>query len=392
MSLFRTQNAMLLAKIESPIGTDAAPVVGSDAMRVQPPKPGFNFETEQTNFARGTISASQPIVDGGVATLQANTFLMSSSTPGTTPPDICTLLRGCAMSQTLLAADLTNTAQAGAAGSITLAASGSSSTDNAYRGRVIEITDGTGAGQRAVISGYVGSTKIASVYPNWGTPPDNTSVYAIRAGSAMAPITQGQEALTLYAYLRNSTSGGQAKLRKIIAAMGGFNIGINTRKIATLAFNFQGQLPALPSDVSDPGNPTLTGNDPLPFINAKAILGGNAVKFNAFTLDSGNKPSNLDDPSQVYGYDTTEVTGRTFTGKITPALTLNSTRNAVSDFVNSVSKPLWLCWGAVGSGVSLYLPGIRYTGYAPDAIGDFEAEGLPFQAVGDDLEALLTFF
>lgn len=74
----------------------------------------------------------------------------------------------------------TGTASAGAAGSITLAAHpGGTATDNTCRGETITIVSGTGAGQARVISGYVQTTKVASVIPNWTTNPDATSVYAI---------------------------------------------------------------------------------------------------------------------------------------------------------------------------------------------------------------------
>jgi hypothetical protein len=70
------------------------------------------------------------------------------------------------------------TAQAGAAGSITLQ-SGASATDDTYNGQVVYISSGTGAGQSRAISDYVGSTKVASVITNWATAPDNTSVYEV---------------------------------------------------------------------------------------------------------------------------------------------------------------------------------------------------------------------
>jgi hypothetical protein len=71
------------------------------------------------------------------------------------------------------------TAQAGAAGSITLRA-GASAVDDYYRGGTIAIVAGTGAGQSGrSVSGYVGSTKVASTTPDWETNPDNTSVYEL---------------------------------------------------------------------------------------------------------------------------------------------------------------------------------------------------------------------
>jgi len=70
------------------------------------------------------------------------------------------------------------TAQGGTISTITLNAA-SSSTDNIYEGMFVEITGGTGAGQSRIIESYVGSTKVATVHPNWDTAPDATSVYSV---------------------------------------------------------------------------------------------------------------------------------------------------------------------------------------------------------------------
>lgn len=72
----------------------------------------------------------------------------------------------------------TGTAQAGAAGSITLDA-GASATDNLYNGAAIVITGGTGAGQTNAIIDYNGTTKVATVARLWATNPNNTSAFAI---------------------------------------------------------------------------------------------------------------------------------------------------------------------------------------------------------------------
>lgn len=72
------------------------------------------------------------------------------------------------------------TAQAGAAGTITLDASASAVTDF-YAGQLCHIVSGTGAGQSRIISAYNGTTKVATVGSNWATNPDSTSVFVIEA-------------------------------------------------------------------------------------------------------------------------------------------------------------------------------------------------------------------
>lgn len=71
-----------------------------------------------------------------------------------------------------------NTAQAGAASTITLDASASSVTDF-YKNRLIYLTANTGAGQVRRIVAYNGTTKVARVFEPWATTPDNTTTFSI---------------------------------------------------------------------------------------------------------------------------------------------------------------------------------------------------------------------
>jgi len=68
-------------------------------------------------------------------------------------------------------------AQAGAAGSITLATTASASA-NIYKGMFVRIVAGTGTGQCRYINDYTAG-RVASVTPNWVTNPDATSVYEL---------------------------------------------------------------------------------------------------------------------------------------------------------------------------------------------------------------------
>jgi hypothetical protein len=71
-----------------------------------------------------------------------------------------------------------NTAQAGAASTITLD-TGASAVDDFYNNMAITIVSGTGAGQTRYISDYVGSTKVATVGSAWGTNPAAGSVFRV---------------------------------------------------------------------------------------------------------------------------------------------------------------------------------------------------------------------
>ena len=82
------------------------------------------------------------------------------------------------------------TAQAGAASTITLAA-GAAAQNEFYRYMTVHIHQGTGAGQKRTISGYVGATKVATVSANWTTLPDNTSVYSVTPAMPLRGVAHG---------------------------------------------------------------------------------------------------------------------------------------------------------------------------------------------------------
>jgi len=108
----------------------------------------------------------------------------SSKISGVVLVDTLTALAASAITRAAIAADTglqstrSNTAQAGANGSITLDASASAVT-NFYLGQIVYITGGTGVGQSRPITDYNGTTKVASVTFDWKTNPDNTSTFAI---------------------------------------------------------------------------------------------------------------------------------------------------------------------------------------------------------------------
>lgn len=72
------------------------------------------------------------------------------------------------------------TAQGGGASTITLS-SGASATDDLYNGQTVKTTGGAGPSQVRIITGYVGSTKVATVDRAWATNPDVTTTYAVLA-------------------------------------------------------------------------------------------------------------------------------------------------------------------------------------------------------------------
>ena len=82
------------------------------------------------------------------------------------------------MSMTALYGTTTGTAQTGAIGSVTLAATEDISSD-AIIGRYILITSGTGASSSSQCTAYNSTTKVATVTPNFTTAPAASSGYMV---------------------------------------------------------------------------------------------------------------------------------------------------------------------------------------------------------------------
>lgn len=78
------------------------------------------------------------------------------------------------------------TAQAGSSNTITLKSGTSYTADDYPNGMFIELTSGTGSGQKRHVEDYVASTKVLTVYPAWDTAPDNTTHYEVKAFNSAA--------------------------------------------------------------------------------------------------------------------------------------------------------------------------------------------------------------
>lgn len=386
---YRNRNQLLLAVVESPAGTEGSPTPGSNAIKVRFPQPfQADLATLETDYVQDGLDQSDPIVGGGGASMTPSCYMKGAGTAGTAP-ETGVLYRGAGMSETLTAADVTGTAQAGAASTITLHA-GASAVDNFYRGMVIETTGGTGSGQRRVILSYVGSTKIATVTPAWSVTPNATTTFAVRANALYKPVSVNNEALTLWKYNHRNNPAENSRRSRVKGAAGTFQITVPVRELVQLAFTFRGQLPGKPDDVARPSAPTYNAVDPTPFIGADAYIGeatlaGSVMKFNRISFDLGAQVEMFDDPAAVFGFDIGEQISRTPAGSITRNKMLQSSSDAFLDWMNSVSRPLWLNWGpAVGRRVSILLPAIRYIGNQEDDVRGFAADTLPFRATGAD--------
>lgn len=115
--------------------------------------------------------------------------------------------------------DADDTAASGTGGSIVLG-SGANTTDDYYKGLIVVLQSGTGAGQARIITDYVGSTKTASVTPDWVVTPDGTTQYYIKSSGPIDTslikdlIVESEGNFTLQQVLSTmlAGTGGEAEL------------------------------------------------------------------------------------------------------------------------------------------------------------------------------------
>jgi hypothetical protein len=188
-----SQDSAVLSAIQNGLGTEANQTSIANSISTL-----TNTIGTPTDFGSGTstIAANlQDIADNGTATFDRSTDSLQAlrdhiadgtnlTEAGGTGDHLTALALSTAGNTAIrdsvvaIFTDDVGTAQAGAAGTITLR-SGAVATDDYYNGAYVTLTGGTGVGQTRKITDYVGSTKVATLDSNWVTNPDNTSTYII---------------------------------------------------------------------------------------------------------------------------------------------------------------------------------------------------------------------
>jgi hypothetical protein len=113
---------------------------------------------------------------GQIFAYTGSTYTATMSKDWITTPDATSTFDVIASSTAINADE--GVAQAGTVNTITLASTASDD-DDVYNDALLTIASGTGSGQTVIVSDYDGTTKIATVSPNFTSVPDTTSVYAV---------------------------------------------------------------------------------------------------------------------------------------------------------------------------------------------------------------------
>jgi len=279
-----SRKRLLLTKIESTYATDSSPA-GTDAVLVRNLEiTPIEADTVSRDLIRPYLGHSQQILSQARVSITFEVELAGSGTSGTASR-VDSLLRACGMAATTTSSDVTGTAQAGSAGSITLAA-GASATDDYYSGMVITLTGGTGDGSKGVITDYVGSTKVATVQKSTTAfTPDGTSTYSIESNVRYRPVSTGFESATIY-------FNNDGILHKATGCRGTFTMNCEVGQIPTLAFTMTGIYNA-PTDTAAPATTYSDQATPLIFkagnTSAVSVLGYADCCLMSVNLDIANE-------------------------------------------------------------------------------------------------------
>ena len=261
-----TRRTAILSKIESQYASDALPD-GTDAVLIRNLSvTPIEADVVSRDLIRPYLGNSDQLLAQTRVSLSFEVEMAGSGAAGTAPR-FDPLLRSCGMSEYITAAAITGAAQAGTAGSITLAATGTSPIDNIYVGMVITITAGAGNGSVGVITSYNGTSKVATVQASTAAfAPNDTSEYSIAANVGYKPVSSDFESASIYVYV-----GGEV-LHKITGCRGTFSLNAAVNEIPVINFEMTGIYNA-PADTAAP-SVTFT-NQATPLI----FKAGNASAF-----------------------------------------------------------------------------------------------------------------
>lgn len=99
----KIRNTVILAKIETTVGTDSVPTGAANAiLAVDPTPPRYTFNNRDRNVMRGYYGGAEQLVGSSYVTLEFGVELAGSGTAGTAPA-YAPLLRACGMAETVTA-------------------------------------------------------------------------------------------------------------------------------------------------------------------------------------------------------------------------------------------------------------------------------------------------
>lgn len=348
-----SRNTVLLAKMETTEATDSVPTGAANAilctqLSIEP----LAGQAVDLAYVRPYFGKSPSMRVEDYMVINLTVDFAGTATAGTAAP-WGPLLRACGMQETLTAAAITGSAQAGSTTTLTLAA-GASATDNIYNGADLVITSGTGSGQTRNIIAYNGTTKVATVDRVFSPAPAAASGYSISPNATYLPISTAFESVTLY-YNINGTR------HKALGVRGNCSFDLSSNQRPVLKFTLTGIYGGV-ADAAETGVVFTSWQVPVPvnsnnsaaLINSKVTDGSaTGIQLMNFTLDLVNTVKHR----MLVGSENVVLTDRQAAGTVSMEMT-NITFNDWFSQIRAANKaPLYIENGtASGNTVAVFLP------------------------------------
>lgn len=287
------------------LGAPAGASVSADIAAVKAETASIQSDTNdiQTRIPAALVSGR---MDASVGAMAANVVTAAAVADGA-------IDRATLAADTGLQSARSNTAQAGAAGTITLDASASATTDF-YVGMWLYLTGGTGAGQARVCTAYNGTTKVATIAPNWATNPDATSTFAVMTAGKINAVGTVD---TLTTYTGNTPQTGDAFAR--LGAPVGASISADVAGVQSDTNDIQTRLPAaltaggnMKSDALAISGDTVAADNAESFFDGTGYAGtGNVIPTVTTVTNLTNAPTSGDLTATMKTSVTTACTAAT---------------------------------------------------------------------------------
>jgi hypothetical protein len=180
-------------------------------------------------------------------------------------------------------------------------------------------------------------------------------------------------------------------LYTFVGARGTFSLSLDSGGIPRFSFTFRCMFVSR-TDASL-GTPVYDATRPPVWKNGAFTINRAAGAAQNLNFACNNVLTNPDNPNSLEGFDPALITGRKIEGSINPLETLVATRDIMGDFRAGTTRPLHARMGSTaGNRIGITLPSVLYKGADPgDRSGLLTAE-VPFEAIGQDSGAFITFW
>ena len=377
---------VILAKLETTYGTDASPAAADAILCRNLNINAMEGSQVEREFIRPYFGSSGAIRVENYVKMDFETELAGSGTAATAP-EWGTLLKACNFTETITAAAITGTGQAGGSTTTIKLAAGASAVDDFYTGMTVSITSGTGSGQAGEIISYVGSTKVATIAKAWAIAPDATSQYSIGANVLYTPNSNfGTAVGSTSASIYFNIDGVRHVL---LGARGSASFELSAKQLPVIKWTFTG----LMGTITDQVLPTadFTGwQAPVTVSTANTtdinLLGYNGAVLQTLNFDIANNVIYR----QLVGAESVLITDRKPAGKVSIEAVTVATKDWWTQAKNATTGVFAVKHGqTAGNIIGVTAPKVQlmnpaYSDSDGVAMMNFDMAFIPYGASGND--------